>query len=355
MELMIVMINKIKFKYAMLIFLLLIILILSFFVALSYGSVDISYKLIYKTVIEEFFIPEEFIYGKVEPVHDIIWLLRMPRILLAAIVGAGLSVAGVVIQSIVKNPLADPYILGISSGASLGATLAIFSNIGLILGVNFIGISACIGSLIISILVIAISSIGSSQNSIKLLLIGMALNAICSAFTGLIVYLADDMENIQTITYWLMGSFSGANWESLKVIYLIVINSIIFFYYQSRILDIMLLGDETALTLGYDLKIFKKFYLVIVSLMVGFIVYGCGIIGFVGLLIPHVIRISMGTNHKIIIPISALCGSIFLIWADLGCRVIVSGSELPIGILVSSLGGTFFLYIMIKNSYRFWR
>ena len=256
-------------------------------------------------------------------------------------------------QAIVKNPLADPYILGISSGASLGATAAILLGIGVALGENFVGISAFIGAFTISLGVVFIANLGGKANSIKLLLAGMALSAVCSAFSSFIVYFANNKEGMQSIAFWLMGSLSGAKWDSIFIIAPIVMISILFFGTQSRILNLMLLGDEVAITLGRDLHIYRQVYLLVSSLIVGFVVYAAGMIGFVGLIIPHIIRMLVGTDHKKLVPISALAGAIFLVLADGLCRIIIPKTELPIGILISLIGAPCFVYLMIKKTYGF--
>ena len=256
-------------------------------------------------------------------------------------------------QAIVKNPLADPYILGISSGASLGATAAILLGIGMTLGENFVGIAAFIGAFCISLAVLFISNLGGRSNSMKLLLAGMALSAVCSAFSSFIVYLANNKEGMQTIAYWMMGSFAGAKWDNLTVIVPIVILAVLFFWSQSRILNLMLLGDEAAVTLGTDLHIYRQVYLLISSLIVGFVVYSAGMIGFVGLIVPHVVRMLIGTDHKKLIPVTALVGAVFLVIADGLCRIIIPRTELPIGILISLIGAPCFVYLMIKRTYGF--
>ena len=283
----------------------------------------------------------------------IVWLLRLPRLVLAALVGMGLSVCGVIMQAVVKNPLADPYILGISSGASLGATAAILLGIGVALGENFVGIAAFIGAFAMSLGVLLISNLGGRSNSVKLLLAGMALSAVCGAFSSFIVYFANNKEGMQTIAYWMMGSFAGAKWEILAVIGPIVVLAVMFFWTQSRMLNLMLLGDESALTLGTDLHIYRQIYLLVSSLIVGFVVYAAGMVGFVGLVVPHVIRMLVGTDHKKLIPVSALTGAVFLVIADGLCRVIIPRTELPIGILISLIGAPCFVYLMIKKTYGF--
>ena len=332
---------------------LLALLVVALFWALSIGTVKLPLVNIYNTVVEQLCSGQPIEGVDRRPVHDIVWLLRLPRLVLAALVGMGLSVCGVIMQAVVKNPLADPYILGISSGASLGATAAILLGIGVALGENFVGIAAFIGALAMSLGVLFISNLGGRSNSVKLLLAGMALSAVCGAFSSFIVYFANNKEGMQTIAYWMMGSFAGAKWETLAVIGPIVVLAVMFFWTQSRMLNLMLLGDESALTLGTDLHIYRQIYLRVSSLIVGFVVYTAGMVGFVGVVVPHVIRMLVGTDHKKLIPVSALTGAVFLVIADGLCRVIIPRTELPIGILISLIGAPCFVYLMIKKTYGF--
>ena len=342
-----------EISVALVMLLLAVLLVLAFLWALSIGTVKLSFMQIYEGIVNQFTSGMAIETAGQGPVHDIIWLLRLPRLVLAALVGMGLSVCGVIMQAVVKNPLADPYILGISSGASLGATAAILLGIGVALGENFVGIAAFIGAFAMSLGVLFISNLGGRSNSIKLLLGGMALSAVCGAFSSFIVYFANNKEGMQTIAYWMMGSFAGAKWETLAVIGPIVLLAVLFFWTQSRMLNLMLLGDESALTLGTDLHIYRQIYLLVSSLIVGFVVYAAGMIGFVGLVVPHVIRMLVGTDHKRLIPVAALTGAIFLVVADGLCRVIIPRTELPIGILISLIGAPCFVYLMIKKTYGF--
>ena len=342
-----------EISVALVMLLLAVLLVLAFLWALSIGTVKLSFVQIYEGIVNQFTSGMAIETAGQGPVHDIIWLLRLPRLVLAALVGMGLSVCGVIMQAVVKNPLADPYILGISSGASLGATAAILLGIGVALGENFVGIAAFIGAFAMSLGVLFISNLGGRSNSIKLLLGGMALSAVCGAFSSFIVYFANNKEGMQTIAYWMMGSFAGAKWENLMIIAPIVILAVLFLWTQSRMLNLMLLGDESALTLGTDLHIYRQIYLLVSSLIVGFVVYSAGMIGFVGLVVPHVIRMLVGTDHKKLIPVSALTGAVFLVIADGLCRVIIPRTELPIGILISLIGAPCFVYLMIKKTYGF--
>lgn len=339
--------------YILLIIILTIVLVFSILIAVTIGSTKIPFTDVYKVIFYKLFgIGNAKVYS-CGPLHDIIIFIRLPRLILAVGVGIGLAVCGVIMQAIVKNPLADPYILGVSSGASLGATLAVMLGVGSFLGSNFVGVMGCLGAFLISILVLILSNVGSRSNSVKLLLAGMALSSLCSAFSSFIVYFAHDKEGMMTITYWLMGSLAGAKWESITIILPLVIICTVFFWTQYRVLNLMLLGDEVSITLGTDLHKYRTFYLLVASIMIGFIVYASGMIGFVGLIIPHVIRLLVGTNHKKLIPISALCGAILLVWADVLCRTIIPKNELPIGILISMIGAPCFIYLMAKKSYGF--
>ncbi|WP_304101941.1 FecCD family ABC transporter permease [Phascolarctobacterium succinatutens] len=342
-----------EISVALVMLLLAVLLVLAFLWALSIGTVKLSFVQIYEGIVNQFTSGIAIETAGQGPVHDIIWLLRLPRLVLAALVGMGLSVCGVIMQAVVKNPLADPYILGISSGASLGATAAILLGIGVALGENFVGIAAFIGAFAMSLGVLFISNLGGRSNSIKLLLGGMALSAVCGAFSSFIVYFANNKEGMQSIAYWMMGSFAGAKWENLMIIAPIVILAVLFLWTQSRMLNLMLLGDESALTLGTDLHIYRQIYLLVSSLIVGFVVYSAGMIGFVGLVVPHVIRMLVGTDHKKLIPVAALTGAIFLVVADGLCRIIIPRTELPIGILISIIGAPCFVYLMIKRTYGF--
>lgn len=339
--------------YLLCFLLLLIILFVSLLVSVTIGQADISISDVYKVIGYKLFHIDAFQEFDSGAVSDIVWLIRLPRTLLAIAVGAGLSVCGLVMQAVVKNPLADPFILGISSGASLGATLAIMLGIGTFLGGNATGIMAFIGALIIAFAVMFLANLGGHATSIKLLLAGTALSSICSAFSSFVIYISNNKEATKEITFWLMGSLAGANWNKISVIIPLVILAVLFFTTQYRTLNLMLLGDETAITLGTNLHHSRHLFLIISAIIVGFAVYSSGMIGFVGLIIPHVVRMLFGSDHKKLIPLSAVTGAIFLIWADVLCRSLLDKSELPIGVLISMIGAPCFIVLMIKKSYGF--
>ncbi len=343
----------IRSTFALALIILMVAVLLTAIYAISIGTIDIPLKKIMDVIAAKFkpsAYPDSYSMGSL---HDVIWLIRMPRVILACLVGMSLAVVGVVMQAIVKNPLADPYILGISSGASLGATLAILLGIGTFLGGNFVGVMAFIGAFGISIGVLFISNLGGKSNSIKLLLAGMALSALCSSFSSFVIFFADDKEGIKTITYWLMGSLAGAKWSQILFIAPLIILGTLFFMTQYRTLNLMLLGDDVAITLGKNLNHSRKIYLIITSLMIGLVVYCSGMIGFVGLIIPHINRMIFGTDHKRLVVVSALLGSLFMIWADIFSRTLLPHTELPIGILISAIGSPCFIWLLCKRTYGF--
>ena len=332
---------------------LLVILVGSIMISVTLGSAKISVSEVYKVLGYKLLGIKAYSEYASGPIHDVVWVIRFPRVVLAIAIGMGLTISGVVMQAIVKNPLADPYILGISSGASLGATFAIMLGFGAVLGGNFVGVMAFIGALLVSFGVLLLANIKGSATSSKLILAGMALSAVCSSFSNFIIYIANDKTGMQSVTYWLLGSLAGAKWETNMIILPVVIIACLFFWSRYRVLNLMLLGDDVSITLGTDLHKPRHIYLIITSIMIGLSVYCAGVIGFVGLIIPHAVRMIFGTDHKKLIPISALVGSIFMIFADALSRIIIPNSEMPIGILISMVGAPVFIYLMVKKSYGF--
>lgn len=334
-------------------------LILSLLWAVTIGSVDLEMGDVYRVILYKvtealhFPIGDPELYGS-GSMSDIVWYVRLPRLVLAIGIGMALSIAGVVMQAIVKNPMADPYVLGVSSGASLGATLAILLGVGSFLGSGYVGLVAFAGSFLVSMCVISLANIGGRATSVKLILAGTALSAICSAISNFCLYVINNSSGaVEAVVRWTMGSLAGAEWETNVWMLLVAILGMIFFWTQYRTLNLMLLGDETAVTLGTDLHRWRIIYLLATSLLVGFAVYTAGVIGFVGLVIPHVVRILFGTDHKKLIPISALLGAIFLLWSDVLCRVLLPGKEIPIGVLTALVGAPVFIYLMARKKYGF--
>ena len=282
--------------------------------------------------------------------YAIVMDIRLPRVLLAILTGVALAVSGLIMQAVVGNPIADPYILGISSGASLGATLAIVLGLMSALGNVAVGISAFIFALLTSVGVMILSRIGGRATSERLILSGLALSAAASSVATLLVYTAKNRDAIREVNFWLMGSLSGAKMNQILFIGPVILALCIFLATQSRNLNLLLLGDEVAYTLGKDLAKLRSAYIVAVSLLVGLVVYTSGTIGFVGLIVPHMARFLLGTNHRHLIPGVILLGASLLLWADVAARNALPAGELPTGVVVSVVGAPFFVYLIVKNS-----
>ena len=329
-------------------------LVLSLLWAVTIGSVDLAMGDVYRVILFKLFgIGDAQLYGS-GSMSDIVWYVRLPRLILAIAIGASLSIAGVVMQAIVKNPLADPYVLGISSGASLGATIAIILGIGTAFGSGYVGIMAFIGAFLVSVGVIVLANMGGKATSVKLILAGTALSSVCGAASNFLLYVKNNSSGaMEAVMRWTMGSLASANWETNTLLCITTAVGVLFFLTQYRTLNLMLLGDESAITLGTDLHHWRVLYVVVASFMVGFAVYAAGVIGFVGLVIPHIVRILFGTDHKKLVPLCTLLGALFLLWADVLCRTLLERTELPIGILTSIIGAPVFIWLMVRKKYGF--
>lgn len=284
-------------------------------------------------------------------IDDVVFYLRLPRFIMAISIGFGLATCGVVMQAIMKNPMADPYLLGISSGASLGAIIAIILGFTSIAGYDCIGAFAFLGAMLTTIGILLISIFCGRGNTLAVLLAGMGFNAICSALVSFIISVHADAEKIQSVTYWLMGSLLKNDWESIIFMGIVIAVICLFFMTRFRILNLMLLGDDVSVTLGRDLTNSKRIYIMLSAVMVGIIVYNAGMIGFVGLIIPHISRLLVGNNHAKLLPISGILGAVFLAISDCLSRVVISGSEVPIGVIVSLFGSPFFVYLLLSRKY----
>lgn len=276
---------------------------------------------------------------------SVFWNLRAPRIVLSVLVGASLSVCGAAYQSIFRNPLTDPYVLGISSGASLGAAIAILLGLeAFLLGV---GTCALITGLITIVLIYRIAAIGNRMHTTTLLLTGVCLTFLISAVISFLMVLNQD--KMDRIIFWTMGSFASASWVEVALVAPIVLLGIGGIIYYSRDLNLLLAGSETAQSLGVEVERVKKILLVITTLMVAFSVSSCGVIGFVGLVVPHCVRLIVGADNRKVVPVSAVVGALFLLLCDTLARTAMQPSELPVGSLTSLIGAPLFIYLLYKN------
>jgi len=343
-----------RIKMPLIIISLLVGLMLSITIAVTLGSVDIKPATVWKIALSQIpgmgqWIPVDWSKGE----QTIIWDIRFPRVLLGAIVGAGLSVVGVAIQSLVRNSLADPYILGVSSGASVGATLVILFGAFSMFGQFALSLGAFAGALLSILLIFSLSRIGGQNSTVRLLMSGIAISAILSAVTSLIIFSAPNEHGIRSVLFWMSGSLAGGKWEYLTIPTLVVLICLFVLMAQYRSLNAMLMGEESAGTLGVNTVQFRKQLLMITALLTGVIVAISGAIGFVGLMMPHIVRVVVGSDHRRVLPVSALFGAIFLIWADSIARLAFAPEELPIGIITALCGGPFFIWLMLRNSYSF--
>lgn len=337
------------------IILLIIVLLVSVCVATFVGAVRVPFDEVVRILMHQIFGIGD-LTGIRETYVTIVIDLYAPRAILAMIVGMALALAGVVMQAMVQNPLADPYILGISSGASLGATFAILIGASTVFGgaLGSLGVApwAFIGALGAAFAVFTLSAVGGRMTTTKLVLSGTIIASLCGAFSNLIVYLAPDASAMRDLTFWLMGSLSTTGYDGIILPAIVLVIAIVFFMTQMRPLNTMLMGDDAATTLGVNLSTLRKVYIIIISILIGVIVCQCGVIGFVGLIIPHIARAIVGTNHWKLLPISILLGGIFLVLADAVAKSVGSGT-IPIGIITAICGAPVFAYIMIKKSYGF--
>jgi len=269
--------------------------------------------------------------------------LRLPRVIASAIVGMGLSVVGAFFQGLLRNPIADPYVIGISSGAALGATIAIILGFGLF-GIN---LAAFVASLITVFIVYAISKAGTKISMTTMILAGTAVSAFISAIISLIMLL--NHEEFNRIIFWTMGGFNLISWKSLAFAIPIIVIGALVMYSFSRDINAILTGEEVAEHLGVNTERVKKIIFIAGSLVTAASVSVGGIIGFVGLIVPHICRIIIGADNRILVPFSAIVGAAFLTFADTIARTILIPTEIPIGIITASFGGPFFIYLLIKD------
>jgi iron complex transport system permease protein len=278
----------------------------------------------------------------------IVWKVRAPRVLLGAVVGAGLAVSGVVLQAMVRNVLAEPYLLGISYGASTGAAAAIIVGIGSSLGGASLSVTAFFGALGASILVFTIARASGRVTSARLLLAGVSVAYVLYAATNVLIFVGGNLAQTRAVLFWMLGSVALARWEFLLAAAPVVLIAIPLLMLWSRKLDALAIGDDTALALGVRPERFRAMLLVVVSLMVGALVAVSGGIGFVGLIIPHIARRIVGSSHRKVIPVAALVGAIFLVWADVAGRLVLAPRELPLGVVTAVVGAPFLLVLVRK-------
>lgn len=281
--------------------------------------------------------------------ENIVWLIRFPRVLLALFVGAGLAVVGVAIQAMVRNGLADPFILGVSSGASVGAVLAIGMGAFAFAGVYAVSVGGFMGAIVSFIAVFVIANGNGRMTPQRLILAGIAVSYIFSGITSFITLTSDNRQLAGQVLSWTLGSLARATWVDVGLPALALLAGTLYLVLRARSLNALLMGDEAAITLGVNTLGFRRELFILASLLTGIMVAVSGVIGFIGLVIPHTVRLLVGSDHRRVLPIALFVGSVFLIWVDVIARTAFDPVELPVGVITSVLGGPFFLWLMWKR------
>lgn len=324
---------------------LLVALVVSLLVGIAFGTVTLPFSEIWSVI------GWHLGWGNVEatPVQSqIIWEFRTPRVLLAAVVGAALSLAGACLQVLARNPLADPYILGVSSGAAFGAVLAAVTGWTLLTGMGVSG-AAFVSALLTLVVVFALAQRAGQLGPTRLVLAGVAVSYLFIAATSFLQLYADPLA-LRGIVFWLLGSLANARWDDLGVPTAVIIVSMVWLLGRSRSLNVMTTGDDSANALGVSVNRFRIELLVVTSILTASAVAVSGGIGFVGLMIPHAARFVVGPEHRKMLPVAVLGGAVFMVLVDLASRMVDRPNELPVGIFTAALGAPFFLILLRRET-----
>lgn len=318
-----------------------LLLLASLIVAVGLGPANLSPADVLASVLSHLGLGE----STLSPLRDgIVWQLRMPRVLTAAAVGAGLALCGAIMQAVTRNPLADPYLLGLSSGASVGAVVVVVLGWTLVLPV-----AAFAGAVLALAATLTLAGAGSRISPTRTVLAGLAVSSVFGAVTSLIIFWSATGDSYREILSWLLGSLAGSNWAAVGVTAIALVVLGIPLLLAARSLDAFAFGDASAASLGVNVDRTRWLLLGGVALLTGAMVSVSGAIGFVGLILPHAVRLLTGPGHRALLPLSALAGAVFLVWADTGARVLFDPRELPVGILTALVGGPVFALIMLRS------
>lgn len=296
------------------------------------------------------------------PLRDesVVWNLRVPRILMGAIVGAALAVSGAALQSLFNNPLADPGIVGVTSGASAGAVAAIVlgsslagTAAGSALGTWLVPLGAFAAGLAVTGLIYLLARPGQGTGTARMLLVGIAVGAACQAVVGFFTYIADEAE-LQTLTFWQMGSLGKVDWPQLVAVAPVFVLGLVLVLGLSRTLDVLTLGERQAHHLGLNVRRARLTVIVTTALLTASAVAFAGSIGFIGLVVPHIMRYIVGPGHRALLPASAVAGAALIVGADAAARTLNPPSEIPIGLFTAAVGAPFFLFLIIREKRRIW-
>lgn len=277
----------------------------------------------------------------------IVWDLRLPRAILATLVGAGLAVTGAALQAVTRNPLADPHLLGISSGAAFGAILALLHT-GLFLGLSTVPLLAFLGALAATGLVLGVANLAQATSADRMVLAGVAVSFIVMALANTMIFLGDPKAT-HTVVFWMLGGLGLAQWVHLIWPLAVLVPLGLCLWLRAGDLNAMTVGDETAATLGLAVGRFRLTVFVAGAMITGVMVAFSGIIGFVGLMVPHIARMVVGGDHARVLPASAMLGAVFLLWADIAARTVLAPEDMPIGIVTGLIGGVFFVWLLRRQ------
>ncbi|QTN47835.1 iron ABC transporter permease [Ectopseudomonas mendocina] len=278
---------------------------------------------------------------------SIVWQLRAPRVLLGALVGAGLALVGTVLQAVTRNPLADPHLLGVSSGAAFGAVVVVL-YLGEFAGLLSLPLAAFVGALASMLLVLAIASRSGRLESDRLLLAGVAVSFVMMAASNLLLYLGNP-HAASSVLFWMLGGLGLARWELLWLPALCLALALAVLLGLGRALNALMAGEQSAVSLGLEPRRVRLLVFVVASLLTGVLVSLSGAIGFVGLMLPHVARLLIGAEHRRLLPVAALLGALFLVWVDVAARTWLAPQDLPIGIVTAAIGGVFFVALLRRR------
>jgi iron complex transport system permease protein len=316
------------------------VLVLSVAAAVTIGSADLSVADVARSVLGHLGLP----LRPLAPLQDgIVWQLRMPRVLLAVLVGAGLAVCGAVLQALTGNPLADPYLLGISSGASTGAVAVLVLGLGA--GTLALSGGAFLGSLVAFAAVLALAG-RSLTSSTRVVLAGVAVSQLFGALTSLVVVTSADADSTRSVTFWLLGSLAAANWSSVLACAAVLAAVLVVCWSAALALDAFAFGQEAAASLGVAPARTQLLLLCATALSAAVLVAASGAIGFVGLIVPHAARFLVGARHRVLLPTCALLGGVFLLWADTAARSLFAPQDVPVGVVTAVVGVPVFAAVL---------
>jgi iron complex transport system permease protein len=319
--------------------------VLVFVACLGFGTQTISYSTIIAVLVGSV-AGSSMEQGSSDPISVILLQVRMPRVVLAFLVGGSLAMVGVALQALLRNPLADPFVIGISSGAALGAAIALLFGLGISVGsLSALPVCAFAGALLSLMIMYRISAAQYGFSVYTLLLAGVVLNAIFSAFIMFLTSIADPNRAFGMYA-WLMGSLTGPDWPTLGILVLYLGAGLVLLGMHAQSLNLLTLGEETARSLGVEVERVKKSVFLAAAFLTGAVVSFSGIIGFVGLIIPHAVRLVVSADHRLLLPVSGLVGGVFLMLADTVARTALSPSEFPVGVITALVGGPIFLWLL---------